>query len=169
MLDSANGVLVCKIHSAVGLKDNDLFGTLDPYITVHVGSEKNPELGRTKCIEDNRNPKFDETLFVLLNHTNDTLVFEVKDRNVGRSDTSCGICTFDLKTLKENDNLVDGLYSIHILNHYLLSHLFNRSLSVMKKGKICGEVKVDLHYFPVNLPDKNEDGTVIPPKESSML
>ncbi|RCH96904.1 hypothetical protein CU097_001281 [Rhizopus azygosporus] len=149
-LNSANGVLVCKIHSAVGLKDNDLFGTLDPYITVHVGSEKNPELGRTKCIEDNRNPKFDETLFVLLNHTNDTLVFEVKDRNVGRSDTSCGICTFDLKTLKENDNLVDGL-----------------SLSVMKKGKICGEVKVDLHYFPVNLPDKNEDGTVIPPKESN--
>ncbi|CEI96539.1 hypothetical protein RMCBS344292_10698 [Rhizopus microsporus] len=63
---------------------------------------------------------------------------------------SIGICTFDLKTLKENDNLVDGL-----------------SLSVMKKGKICGEVKVDLHYFPVNLPDKNEDGTVIPPKESN--
>lgn len=34
---------------------------------------------------------------------------------------------------------------------------------------MCGEVKADFHYFPVNLPDKEEDGTVIPPQESSKL
>jgi hypothetical protein len=38
---------------------------------------------------------------------------------------------------------------------------------VLKKGKICGEVKADLQYFPVNLPDNDEDGTIIPPQESS--
>lgn len=38
---------------------------------------------------------------------------------------------------------------------------------MLKKGKICGEVKADLQYFPVNLPDNDEDGTVIPPQESS--
>jgi Ca2+-dependent lipid-binding protein len=108
-IDSTNGVLVVKVHSATGLKDSDLFGTLDPYVTLHIGSEKNAEVGRTKAIEDCRNPKFDETFFVLLNHTKDNLVFDVKDRNVGRSDTSVGTCTFDLKKLEEVDNVVMGL------------------------------------------------------------
>ncbi|KAI9473518.1 MAG: C2 domain-containing protein [Benjaminiella poitrasii] len=150
-LDSANGVLVIKIHSASGLKDNDLFGTLDPYITIHIGNPNNAELGRTKCIEDSRHPKFDETLFVLLNSVlNDTLVLEVMDRNTGRSDSSIGTCTFDLKTLAESDNLVEGL-----------------SLPVFKKGKPSGRVKCDFHYFPVNSSDKQEDGTTIPPEESN--
>lgn len=43
----------------------------------------------------------------------------------------------------------------------------NRSLPVLKKGKIAGELKCDLHYFPANVADKSEDGTVIPPAESS--
>ncbi|KAG1468857.1 hypothetical protein G6F56_003596 [Rhizopus delemar] len=150
MSDSTNGVLVVRIHSATGLKDNDLFGTLDPYITFHIGNEKNAEVGRTKAIEDNHNPKFDETMFILLNHTKDILLLDVKDKNVGRSDTSVGLCTFDLKKLDEADNVVEGL-----------------SLPVLKKGKMCGEVKADFHYFPVNLPDKEEDGTVIPPQESN--
>ena len=72
-----------KIHSATGLKDVDLFGTIDPYITIHVGNSNNAELGRTKCIEDSKNPRFDETLFVLLNTINETLVLELMDRNVG--------------------------------------------------------------------------------------
>lgn len=98
-----------RIHSATGLKDNDLFGTLDPYITFHIGNEKNAEVGRTKAIEDNHNPKFDETMFILLNHTKDILLLDVKDKNVGRSDTSVGLCTFDLKKLDEADNVVEGL------------------------------------------------------------
>ncbi|CAO3654409.1 unnamed protein product [Mucor hiemalis] len=149
-LNSANGVLIVKIHSASGLKDNDLFGTLDPYVTLHIGNSKNAEVGRTKCIEDNRNPKFDETLFVLLNSPKDEFVFEIMDRNTGRSDSSIGGCTFDLKTLAESDNIAEGL-----------------SLPVLKKGKIAGELKCDLHYFPANVADKSEDGTVIPPAESN--
>jgi Ca2+-dependent lipid-binding protein len=101
--------LVVKIHSASGLKDSDLFGTLDPYITLHIGNANNAEVGRTKYIEDNKNPKFDETLFVLLNTVNETLVLEVMDRNTGRSDGNLGTCTFDLKTLAESDNLIEGL------------------------------------------------------------
>lgn len=37
----------------------------------------------------------------------------------------------------------------------------------MNKGKVSGEVKCDLHYFPCNVPDKSEDGAIIPPAESS--
>ncbi|KAI9275987.1 C2 domain-containing protein [Sporodiniella umbellata] len=149
-INSTNGVLVVRVHSATGLKDSDLFGTLDPYITFHIGDKKNAEVGRTKAIEDNHNPKFDETLFILLNHTQDVLLLDVKDKNVGRSDTSIGICSFDLRKLDEADNVVEGL-----------------SLPVLKKGKTYGEVKADFHYFPINLPDKQEDGTLIPPQESN--
>jgi len=109
-IDSANGVLIVKIHSANGLRDTDLFGTLDPYITLHIGNPNNAQVGRTKQIEDNKNPKFDETLFVLINNINDTLVLEVMDRNTGRSDSSIGTCTFDMKSLAESDNLIEGLY-----------------------------------------------------------
>jgi hypothetical protein len=42
-----------------------------------------------------------------------------------------------------------------------------RSLPVLKKGKVSGEVKCDLHYFPCNVADKSEDGIVIPPADSS--
>lgn len=101
--------MVVKIHSASGLKDSDLFGTLDPYIKLHIGNANNAEIGRTKHIEDNKNPKFDETLFVLLNTINETLVMEVMDRNTGRSDGTIGTCTLDLKTLAESDNLIEGL------------------------------------------------------------
>ncbi|KAI8070191.1 C2 domain-containing protein [Thamnidium elegans] len=149
-LNSANGVLIVKIHSASGLKDNDLFGTLDPYIKIHLNNSANAELGRTKHIEDSRNPKFDETLFVLLNHLNDPLVLEILDRNVGRSDSSLGECVFDLKSLVDSDNIAEGL-----------------ALPVLKKGKVSGELKCDLYYFPANVADKHEDGTVIPAVESN--
>lgn len=42
-----------------------------------------------------------------------------------------------------------------------------RALPILKKGKVSGEVKCDLIYFPANAADKSEDGTVIPPVESS--
>lgn len=51
---------------------------------------------------------------------------------------------------------------------YVYTKLTNsRSLPVLKKGKPSGEVKVDFHYFPVNVADKQEDGVIIPPEESS--
>lgn len=37
----------------------------------------------------------------------------------------------------------------------------------MRGGKPVGEIKCDMRYFPVSKPDKKEDGTIIPPAESS--
>jgi Ca2+-dependent lipid-binding protein len=44
---------------------------------------------------------------------------------------------------------------------------YHRTLPVLRKGKIAGEIKCDLQYFPINKPDKEEDGTIIPAVESS--
>jgi Ca2+-dependent lipid-binding protein len=102
-------VLALTIHSGNSLKTSDFLGSLDPYLTIHVGSEKSNELGRTKCIEDNNNPQWNETIFILLNSPTDMLYLNVKDRNVGRKDTDVGIASIDLKDLAENDNSLDGL------------------------------------------------------------
>jgi Ca2+-dependent lipid-binding protein len=55
------------------------------------------------------NPKFDEALFVLLNNVNTRLFLEVVDRNTNRTDTSIGIAHFELSTLQESENIVEGL------------------------------------------------------------
>ncbi|KAI8344503.1 C2 domain-containing protein [Chlamydoabsidia padenii] len=148
-LDSANGVLALTIHSGTGLKSSDFLGSLDPYLTIHVGSEKSNELGHTKCIEDNNNPQWNETIFVLLNGPTDNLYLSVKDRNVGRKDAEVGIASIDLKELAETDNFLDGL-----------------SLTVLNGGKPAGEIKCDMHYFPVSAEEKLDDGTVVPAAES---
>ncbi|KAG1446953.1 hypothetical protein G6F56_009414 [Rhizopus delemar] len=108
-LESANGVLAVTIYSANGLKPHDLFGSLDPYVTFHVGNLHNSELARTSAVENSNNPKWNETHFLLLNNLNDILCFQVWDRNTGRSDADVGVANLDLKQVQENQNKIEGL------------------------------------------------------------
>lgn len=149
-LTAANGVLAITVYSASNLKASDLFGSLDPYITFHVGNIHNAELGRTTAIEDSNNPKWNETHFLLLNNLNESIYLQVMDKNSNRKDTAVGVANFDLKELHESNNVAQGL-----------------SLVVLRSGKPVGEVKCDMHYFPVSKPEKQEDGTIVPPPESN--
>ncbi|KAI9277156.1 C2 domain-containing protein [Phascolomyces articulosus] len=149
-LTAANGVLAITVYNASNLKAADLFGSLDPYITFHIGNVHNAEMGRTSAFEDTNNPKWDETHFVLLNNLNDSVYLQVMDRNSGRKDSAVGVASFNLKELESSDNIISGL-----------------SLSVQRAGKPVGEVKCDMQYFPVSKPEKQEDGTIIPPAESN--
>ncbi|KAI8059246.1 C2 domain-containing protein [Gongronella butleri] len=145
---TANGVLALTIHSAQGLKTSDLLGSLDPYITAHLGNENNEVLARTKCFENNKNPVFNETLLILINKTTDTLYLNVKDRNTGRKDGEIGVAKFDLSELAENENVIDGA-----------------TLPVMHAGKTHGQIKCEMHYFPVSMPSE-VDGQTVPAAES---
>ncbi|KAI9316811.1 C2 domain-containing protein [Dichotomocladium elegans] len=150
-LTAANGVLAITVYGANNLKPNDMFGSLDPYVTFHIANTSNPEMARTAAIEDTTNPKWNETHFILLNSlNNDSIYLQVMDRNSGRKDASVGVASFDLKELAESDNVVDGL-----------------NLPILRSGKTVGEIKCDMRYFPVSVPEKKEDGTVIPPAESN--
>ncbi|KAI9025288.1 C2 domain-containing protein [Phycomyces nitens] len=149
-LDSANGVLALTIYSASHLKGSDMFGSLDPYITFHIGSADQPEVGHTPAHEDTSNPKWNETYYILLNNLHDTLFLQVMDRNSGRKDTEIGISSYDLKEIVDMDNISEGL-----------------NLSVLRSGKPVGDIKCDMRYFPVSRPEKQEDGKVIPPEESN--
>ncbi|KAI7867816.1 C2 domain-containing protein [Spinellus fusiger] len=147
-LDAANGVLGLTLYSANNLKGSDLFGSLDPYVTFHIGNTMNTELGRTAAFEDTSDPKWDETHFLLINTLSDNLCLQVMDRNVGRKDTLVGVAMFDLKELLEQQ--AEGL-----------------TLTVTRNGKSVGDIKCDLRYFPISQPEKQEDGTVVPVAESN--
>ncbi|KAF7731921.1 hypothetical protein EC973_007752 [Apophysomyces ossiformis] len=108
-LDSANGVLALTIYSGSNLKGSDMFGTLDPYVTFHIGDVRNPELGRTSAHEDTSNPKWDETHFLLINNLNDKLCLQLMDRNTGRKDSDVGLAVFELKELSDSNNVLEGL------------------------------------------------------------
>ncbi|RCI05087.1 hypothetical protein CU098_011999 [Rhizopus stolonifer] len=150
-INAANGVLAVTIYAAHGLKPSDLFGSLDPYCIFRVGDIHDPEQARTKAIENNNNPQWNETHFILLNSLNDTLCFQIMDRNTGRNDSDVGVATLALKDVEENQNALEGL-----------------SLMVLRSGKPVGEIKADVHYFPVSKPEKNEqDGTIVPAVESN--
>ncbi|KAJ2964405.1 hypothetical protein NQZ79_g602 [Umbelopsis isabellina] len=149
-LEAANGVLAITIYSASNIKGNDVFGSVDPYITFHTGNPKNKELARTSAIENTSSPRWNETHFILLNSLNDSLCLNLMDRNVGRKDSSLGIVNMELKELAENENTLEGL-----------------NLVALRSGKSVGEIKADIKYFPVAKPNTLEDGTVEPPVASN--
>ncbi|KAI8973424.1 C2 domain-containing protein [Mycotypha africana] len=148
-LETANGVLAVTVYSANNLKPSDIFGTLDPYCTFHVGNVHATELARTAAIQNTSHPKWNETCFVLLNNLNDILCVKVMDENSG-SDSEIGVANLDLKDVKENNNAIEGL-----------------NLPVRRSGKPVGEIKADVRYFPVSKPEKKDDGTIIPPVDSN--
>ncbi|ORX55786.1 hypothetical protein DM01DRAFT_1321135 [Hesseltinella vesiculosa] len=148
-LDDKNGVVAVTLYSGSNLKAVDFFGSLDPYVSFHLGSVQNEALSVSKCIEDSSNPKWNESHYLLINTLNEELVFQVMDRNSGRKDTAVGTITVALKDLEETPSM-EGL-----------------NLVVMRQGKPVGEIKADIRHFAVPKPEKKEDGTVLPLPESN--
>jgi Ca2+-dependent lipid-binding protein len=145
-IDSAIGVAYVTIHSATNLRNTDkLAGKPDPYIKLTLGSAG--EMGRTQRVEGNANPRYNETIPVLLTTLKEPLSFEVVDFNDIRKDKSLGIATFDLGKLEE-DAEQEHLSEIVIVN-----------------GKPRGEVQFSISYYPVIKPVTLEDGTVEPVAE----
>ncbi|KAI8333575.1 C2 domain-containing protein [Chlamydoabsidia padenii] len=147
-LDDANGVVAVTLYSGSNLKAADFFGTLDPYVSFHVGNIHNAAVSETKAIEDTSNPKWNENHFILINNLNESIYFQLWDRNFGRKDAPVGVANLELKTF-EVDSFVEG-----------------QNLVVLRNGKAVGELKADIRYLPVSKPEKKEDGTIVPPPES---
>ncbi|KAI8070792.1 C2 domain-containing protein [Gongronella butleri] len=148
-LDDKNGVVAVTLYSASNLKATDFFGSLDPYVSLHLGNVHADPVALTKCIEDTSNPKWNETHYVLINNLNDSVFMQVMDRNSGRKDAVVGVTNVELKQLEEERSL-EGL-----------------NLVVMRNGKPVGDIKADVRYFAVPKPEKKEDGTLIPLPESN--
>lgn len=146
-VDQAIGVLQVTFHGAQGLKNPDKFsGTPDPYAVVSINSRQ--ELGRTKTVHENANPRWNETVNVIITSLNDALTIQLYDFNEYRKDKELGTATFQLEKLQgdpEHENL---------------------QIEVMANGRARGLVQADIRFFPVLEGLKMDDGTDEPAPES---
>ncbi|EFY84701.1 membrane bound C2 domain protein (vp115), putative [Metarhizium acridum CQMa 102] len=147
-VDQAVGVLALTLHGAQGLKNSDNFaGTVDPYASISFSRRQ--ELARTKTIEDNANPRWNETHYLIVTSFNDTLDIQVFDKNEFRKSKELGVATFRLEDLEE--------LNVHE----------NERLEVIGDGKARGVVSCDLRFFPVLESKTLPDGKVEPAPESN--
>ncbi|KAF2723558.1 tricalbin [Polychaeton citri CBS 116435] len=147
-VDQAIGVLQVTFHGAQGLKNTDKFsGTPDPYATVSINNRD--VLGKTKTVPENANPRWNETVNIILTSLKEPLTINVFDFNDYRKDKELGTCTFQLEKLETEHE------------HE------NQHLEVIANGRPRGIVQADIRFFPILEGHKLADGTVEPPPESS--
>ncbi|PHH71335.1 hypothetical protein CDD80_5354 [Ophiocordyceps camponoti-rufipedis] len=147
-VDQAVGVLALTLHGAQGLKNTDNFGgTIDPYASISFSRRQ--ELARTKTIDDNPNPRWNETHYLIVTSFSDTVDIQVFDKNEFRKSKELGVASFYLEDL-----LDDPVYE-------------NERLEVISNGKARGIVSCDLRFFPVLEAEKTPDGKMEPPPPSN--
>jgi len=146
-VDQAIGVLQITFHGAQGLQNPDKFaGTPDPYAIVSINGRQ--ELSRAKTVQQNPNPRWNETVNVILTSLKGPLTIQAFDFNEYRKDKELGTATFQLERFETGR-----------------AHE-NQQLEVIAGGRPRGAVQADLRFFPVIEGTTHEDGTVEPPPES---
>ena len=105
-------------------------------------------LGKTKTVEQNASPRWNETVNVILTSLREPLTIQVYDYNEYRKDKDLGTATFNLEQLETD------------------SEHENQQLEVVANGRPRGVVQCDIRFFPVLEGQKMEDGTEGPPPES---
>ncbi|KAF1831287.1 tricalbin [Decorospora gaudefroyi] len=146
-VDQAIGVLQVHFHGAQGLKNPDKFsGTPDPYATVSINNRN--VLAKTKTVHENANPRWNETVNIIVTSLKDSLTINIFDYNDIRKDKELGTATFALEQLED------------ITDHE------NLQLEVMSGGRPRGVLQADVRFFPVLEGTMLEDGTKEPPPES---
>ena len=147
-VDQAIGVMAITLHGAEGLKNPDkLSGDPDPYTIVSFNNRD--ALGKTKIVKENPNPRWNETVYVIVNSLTDTLTLQVFDYNEFRKDKDLGTASFALDKLEA------------------VSEHENIHLEVMASGKHRGNIQADIRFFPVLEGLKLESGETQPPPESN--
>ena len=145
-IDLAIGVVAVTIHGANGLKNPDKFsGTPDPYAVVSLNSRD--ALGKTKTIHENANPRWNETLYIIITNYTDALTLQLFDFNEFRKDKELGTATFPLERLQDQEE------------HE------NLQLEVLAGGRARGVIQADIRFFPVMGGEKSAEGTVLPVPE----
>ncbi|KAL1964578.1 hypothetical protein VTN77DRAFT_6875 [Rasamsonia byssochlamydoides] len=146
-VDRAIGVVAITLHGAVNLRNSDRLGTNtnDPYAVVSINSRN--ELGRTKVIHDTDNPRWNETLYIIITSFSDSLTVHVYDYNDFRKDKELGVATFPLDRLEEEHE------------HE------NLNLDILYSGRNRGVLQADVRFFPILEGRKLENGELEPPPE----
>ncbi|KAK5091304.1 Tricalbin-2 [Lithohypha guttulata] len=147
-VDLAIGVVAITLHGGHGLRNPDKFsGTPDPYVVVSINGRN--ELGRTQTIHENADPRWNETLYIIITNFTDALTLQVFDFNELRKDKELGAATFPLERLES--------VAEHESEH----------LEVIAGGKQRGVLNCDVRFFPVLEGGKDVEGNALPAPESN--
>jgi Ca2+-dependent lipid-binding protein len=145
-VDQAIGVLAVTFHGAANLKGADRLGnTVDPYVSVSLNSRN--ELARTKTIQDTSNPRWNETLYIIISSFTDALTMHVFDFNDYRKDKEVGVATFPLDRLEQEHD------------HESLN------LDITYSGRNRGVLQADVRFCPVLEGRTIQNGETEPPPE----
>eukprot|EP01011_Urceolus_sp_BLP5_P002720 TRINITY_DN2971_c0_g1_i2.p1 TRINITY_DN2971_c0_g1~~TRINITY_DN2971_c0_g1_i2.p1 ORF type:complete len:156 (+),score=27.74 TRINITY_DN2971_c0_g1_i2:55-468(+) len=135
--------LTVKIVSAENLKNEDTIGLSDPYVVLRVGRHEHNILGggqeqRTKTVNDNLNPTWNETFeFTGLSDPDPlslTLFLHVYDEDENRRDESLGEFQLPLESLVKGHRTVRrdsigggrGLFKNAYINYEVTAHGWGR-------------------------------------------
>ncbi|KAF3925246.1 Tricalbin-3 [Dactylellina cionopaga] len=152
-VDTAIGVLAVTVHHAQGLKNPDKFsGTPDPYVNLCFNGRD--VLAKTHTKKENANPRWNETIYLIITSFNDALWLQVFDYNEFRKDKELGIASFPLKSLEDGQPEQE-----------------NVQMPVLVNGKPRGVITCDFRFFPVLEGTKNADGTtaLVPEMNTGIL
>lgn len=137
-IDSAIGVLKLTVVSAMGLKNVELLGVIDPFVSVNI--ENRSELGHTKTVKNTTAPVWDDTFTILVYNLNETLNLVIKDQNDVKKNSTLGTTSFDLRSLMEEPSQ-------------------DNCGKVIRNGKQRGDLTYRVTYYPVAEALKLEDGS----------
>jgi Ca2+-dependent lipid-binding protein len=146
--DSAAGVLAVTIFGANGIKSSEAMGnTVDPYVIFSLNNRN--ELARSKTQRSTKNPRWNETKYILVQNVSEALTLSVFDFNDFRKDKFIGMATYPLESIVTKPDQE------------------NLTLEILGGNKSRGSMNASLHWFPVLEGRKLDDGTVEPPPESN--
>lgn len=146
--NAAIGVLAITVFSANGLKGTESIGnTIDPYVTFSVNDDV--EVARTEIKMETKNPRWNETKYILVNKLSDIARLTIWDFNDFRKDKVIGVASLPLDSLATKPDQT-GV-----------------SIEILDNGKSHGTLDCELHWLPVLEHKTLEDGTIEPPAESN--
>ncbi|KAG0247754.1 hypothetical protein BG011_000965, partial [Mortierella polycephala] len=146
-LTAAAGIVQFTVYNAKDLKNTELVGNSDPYVSIRLGNR--PALATTEVQQDTLNPIWNETNIILINNLNEVICMEIFDKDTIRKDRPLGQANFDFKTLEE-DPIQDDVWC-----------------KVLRNGKERGAIRIRAAYFPVQKPQPSAEGGEPIPVESN--
>lgn len=126
---SFDGKLEIEILNAQSLPNSDTFGKSDPFTIICLDNE---EIFRTKTIENNLNPEWNEKFVCLISGNKSMVYITVWDEDVG-SDDLLGTCSFHVKELVQQKTM-NGVFELK-----------------KKNGQPGGQIHLSLKYTPPQL------------------
>ncbi|KAF9331752.1 hypothetical protein BG006_005409 [Podila minutissima] len=135
---AAIGVARVRVFAGKNLRNVEIGSSSDPYVAI--SGNKGIVLGRTKTINNNLNPSWDEIHYVPVNSIKQAIDFTVFDYEKLKKDRSLGRARFDMNEIVEEQQDKLG---------YSAKAAVDRWAPLMQKdGTEKGELHYEVSFFP---------------------